>query len=215
MSLTRKTILICEDHQIVVDGLRSILSGFPEFEVLDSVGDYLGLMQSYARHRADILLLDLNLPGKNGLDILRELRDKGPAPKVLILTMYNKKSIVRKAREAGADGFLLKNCAADELREALMNLTGSHEFFLGKGVADDRERPGQLVEDPFLQEVDLTPRELEIVHLLCEGNNVPRIAKIMHISPLTVETHKKNIFRKLGVDTTARLLRFAHENRLL
>lgn len=215
MSLAHRTILICEDHQIVVDGLRSILNSFPEFEVLDSVGDYLSLMQSFARHRADILLLDLNLPGKNGLEILRELRAKGPSPKVLILTMYNKKSIVRKAREAGADGFLLKNCAAGELREALLNLESSHEFFLGKGIADDRASPGVMVEDPFLQEVDLTPRELEIVRLLCAGDNVPGIAKIMHISPLTVETHKKNIFRKLGVDTTAKLLRFAHENRLL
>ncbi|WP_420603580.1 response regulator [Flagellimonas sp.] len=207
-------ILICEDHQIVIDGLRSIISNFSGFDVIDAINSYSNLNTSLEKHQPDILLLDLNLPHKNGLEILQELRSNKNEIKVLILTMYNKKSIVNKTIAKGANGFLLKNCSSEDLNDALKHVSQETNFYYGEGVVKSNKED-LLKKDGFYKRIQLTPREKEIIRHLCSGNKVPDIAKSMHISPLTVETHKKNIYRKLGVDSSIKLVTFVHENQLL
>ncbi len=207
-------IVICEDHQIVVDGLRSIILNFSGFEVVDSVNSFSSLIPSLKKHNPDILLLDLNLPRKNGIEILQELRAMSNPVKVLILTMYNKKTIVSKTVSEGANGFLLKNCSSEDLHNALQHVSENDLFYYGEGVIKSKKEHA-LGDDEFYKRIQLTPREKEIIKYLCEGQKVPDIALSMHISPLTVETHKKNIYRKLGVDTSVKLVRFVHENQLL
>lgn len=209
-----RKILICEDHQIVIDGLRSIIQNFSGFEVVDAVNGYSNLYFSLEKYEPNILLLDLNLPQKNGLEILQELRGKNNDIKVLILTMYNKKTIVNKTINHGADGFLLKNCSSEDLLDALNHVSKEGSFYYGEGVVKSTKLD-PLKEDEFYKRIQLTPREKEIIKHLCDGNKVPDIASAMSISPLTVETHKKNIYRKLGVDSSIKLVTFVHENQLL
>ena len=214
MKKSKLKVIICEDHQIVIDGLRSIINSFSEFEVIATTSNALELNQSIHKEQPDILLLDLNLPKKNGFEVLRDLRAKGVSIKVLILTMYNKKGIVRKAVKEGANGFLLKNCSSNDLYYALLHVVSEETFYHGEGVVRDGEEK-KIAEDDFYKSVHLTKREKEIISYLCDGKKVPEIASKMHISPLTVETHKKNIYKKLGVDSSTKLVTFAHENKII
>ena len=214
MKSATKKILICEDHQIVIDGLRSIILNFSGFEVVDTVTSVSELLPSLKKNSPDILLLDLNLPHKNGIEILQELRAKNNDIKVLILTMYNKKTIVNKTISEGANGFLLKNCSSEDLYDALKHVSSNSDFYYGEGVIKVK-KDSQQENDEFYKQIQLTPREKEIIKYLYHGNKVPVIAKTMNISPLTVETHKKNIYRKLGVNSSIKLVTFVHENQLL
>ncbi len=209
-----KKILICEDHQIVTDGLQSLIHSFDGFEVVDTVVNHDQLLISLQKQLPDILLLDLNLPGKNGIEILQHAIKGNYDFKVIVLTMYNKKSIVQKARSVGAHGFLLKNCSSEDLLDAMTHVSKENGFYYGEGVVQTAQKD-PLKQDEFYKRIQLTPREKEIIRYLCNGDKVPDIAKSMHISPLTVETHKKNIYRKLNVNNTAKLLNFAYEARLL
>lgn len=209
-----KKVTICEDHQIVTDGLRILIDSFPGFEVSDTVTHHQQLLDSFEKQLPDILLLDLNLPGKNGIDILKDILGKYDF-KILILTMYNKKSIVQKVFSTGGHGFLLKNCTSEDLYDGLLHVSSLKSFYYGEGVKREMKKEDLALKDAFYKSIRLTPREKEIVKHLCDGEKVPEIACSMSISPLTVETHKKNIYRKLGVDTSIKLVTFVHENQLL
>lgn len=210
MSSQPKKILICEDHQIVIDGLVSIFNNQNDFTVLDYVKDGGLVFARVKELRPDILLLDLNLPNKNGLDILREVKSYNSNIKILILTMYNKESILRTVKQSGGDGFLLKNCSSDDLLSALDSVCDSRNFYVGKGVKNTVEET-----DGFVEKIKLTRREKEIISELVKGYNVPQIAKVLYISAYTVETHKKNIFKKLNVHNSIDLITIVNEKKLL
>ncbi len=209
-------VVICEDHQIVADGLQSLITSFLDFRVAAVVGSYAALQDVLQKNLPEVLLLDLNLPDKNGIEILKTLFDKKLPLKVIVLTMYNKRSIVKKVVGLGAHGFLLKNCSSQDLQDALHHVISGGDFYYGEGVKKlQASALGAIESDGFYKKLQLTPRELEIIQYLCDGKKVPHIADSMFISPLTVETHKKNIYKKIGVNSAAKLVSFAHENRLL
>ncbi|PQJ15168.1 response regulator [Aureicoccus marinus] len=214
MNTNPKTVVLCEDHLIVSDGLSSLIHSFKGFQVIKAVSNYKALLDFFSKGLPDILVLDLNLPDKNGMEILREFRENGIEVPTLVLTMYNKSSIIQKSKSLGARGFLLKNCSSEDLEDALNHVVQSEKFYYGEGVRRALENSRGQADD-FTKSVQLTPREKEIVICLCEGKKVPDIAEIMNISPLTVETHKKNIYKKLGVDSNVKLVNFAHENQLI
>lgn len=205
-----KKILICEDHQIVIDGLISIFDNQNDYTVLDYVKDGDLVLSIVKEKLPDILLLDLNLPNKNGLDILSEVKLLNSEIKVVILTMYNKESIVKKVKQYGGDGFLLKNCSSEDLLRALDSVSEKKTFYIGKGVTITVNET-----DGFTEKIKLTRREKEIIAELIKGYNVPQIAKTLFISPHTVETHKKNIFKKLNIHNSIDLITFVNEKNLL
>lgn len=203
-------ILICEDHQIVIDGLLSIFQTQEKYLVIDYLKNGNEVVPFIKKNLPNILLLDLNLPYKNGLEILKEVKPLFPKLKVIILTMYNKESIVKEVKMYKGDGFLLKNCSSIDLFDALDSVLKSTKFYLGKGVKVSNEEP-----DDFFKEIKITRREKEIIKELINGLNVPQIAEKLFISPLTVETHKKNIFKKLDIHNSIDLLKFVNENEML
>ena len=207
-----KKILICEDHNIIVDGLKSLLSDISSYSVVGNVEDGENVMSAVAELKPDIVLLDLNLPNKNGLEILPEIKQLFPKINVIILTMYNTMSIVEKAKKLKADGFLLKNSTLDELLNALEACYGSTEFYLGEGVLQPRQNP--FDNKDFGKVIQITPREKDIIREIVKGLSVPDIANKLHISPYTVETHKKNIYKKLSIKNNVDLVNFANENQL-
>ncbi len=205
-----KQILICEDHQIVVDGLLSIFENQSDYQVKGFISDGNEVITEVKKQMPDVILLDLNLPNKNGIDLLTAIKKVHANVKVIILTMYNNQSIVKKAKQLGADGFLLKNCSSDDLLNALDNVFENRTFYIGKGVK-------QLVveNDGFVQKIKITRREKEIIRELIKGHNVPKIAETLFISAHTVETHKKNIFKKLDIHNSIDLVKLVNEKKLL
>lgn len=204
-----KKILICEDHQIVIDGLISIINNEKGYVVSDFVKDGNSVLDSIKQNGPDIILLDLNLPNKNGLDLIGEIKSENHQTKIIVLTMYNNESIVKKVRQCGGHGFLLKNCSSDDLFNAFDSVIKSNSFYMGKGV-----RNGVVETDGFLEKINITRREKDIIKEIMKGNNVPEIAKNLFISPHTVETHKKNIFKKLNIHNSIDLIKFVNEKQL-
>ena len=210
MEIQPKKILICEDHQIVIDGLLSIFKNQPNYQVIGHITNGNNVMPNIKLNIPDAILLDLNLPNKNGIDILQEIKQVFPQIKVIILTMYNKESIVKKVKQLNADGFLLKNCSSNDLLNALDAVFESKKFYVGKGVKNS------VIEmDGFLEKIKITRREKEIILELLQGNNVPQIAEELFISTYTVETHKKNIFKKLNIHNSIDLVKLVNEKNLL
>ena len=209
MRTPTKKILICEDHQIVIDGLISIFKNQPDYSVVDYVKNGNDVLSTVKLKSPDVLLLDLNLPEKNGLDILKEVKFYDSKIKVIILTMYNKESVIKKVKRYNGDGFLIKNCSSDDLLRALDSVFENKTFYRGKGVKND------VVEtDGFLEKIKITRREREIILELVKGKNVPQIAKSLFISGHTVETHKKNIFKKLDIHNSIDLIKIVNEKQL-
>lgn len=210
MEYQPKQILICEDHQIVIDGLSSIFKTQNDYRVIGHITNGNNVLPTIKTNPPDAILLDLNLPEKNGLDILKEIKAFNSKIKVIILTMYNKESIVKSAKQFKADGFLLKNCSSNDLLNALDAVFNSTKFYLGKGVKNVVSET-----DGFVEKIKITRREKEIIAELLKGNNVPQIAENLFISAYTVETHKKNIFKKLDIHNSIDLVKFVNEKKLL
>ncbi|TBN03985.1 response regulator transcription factor [Hyunsoonleella flava] len=205
-----KKILICEDHQIVIDGLLSIFKTQNEYQVIGYIKNGNNVLPTIETNLPDAILLDLNLPDKNGLDILKDIKTLHSKIKVIILTMYNKESIVKKAKQLKADGFLLKNCSSDDLLNALDSVFESNKFYQGKDVKN-----AVAETDGFVEKIKITRREKEIIEELLKGHNVPQIAETLFISAHTVETHKKNIFKKLDIHNSIDLVKLVNEKKLL
>lgn len=205
-----KKILICEDHQIVIDGLLSIFNAEKNYQTIGFITDGAEVINTASLSQPDAILLDLNLPNKNGIDILKDIKHLYPGIKVIILTMYNKESVIKRVKQLGADGFLLKNCSSDDLMNALDSVFESDVFYSGKGV-----KTSVVETDGFLEKIKITRREKDIITELVKGLNVPQIAEKLFISVHTVETHKKNIFKKLNIHNSIDLVKFVNEKQLL
>ncbi|QIP12654.1 response regulator transcription factor [Spirosoma aureum] len=206
------TILIADDHQLFNDGLRTLLTfeGSP-FQVVGQVyrGDdvILGIHQL----QPDVVLLDINMPHRNGIDVARQIVRDYPTVRVVIISMYNYQKFVDELKEIGVAGYLLKSASQQELISCLQSvITGGRYFDIklnGKAAALHQE-------DEFVKRFKLSPRELEIIVLMREGLSAPEIARQLFISEETVKTHRKNIYYKLDINNLAELIRFANEHGL-
>lgn len=206
-----KKILFCDDHAVLLDALVNI---FPEdkYTVVGKCTDpheinkYMEVMEPH------ILIIDLNLPGKDGLTIISEIRPKHPELLILVLTSYNDKELVKKAEEVGANGYQLKSSSSEELLEAVKNLT------LGKFIAPTELAPDisqNQYGDDFSIKYKITGRELEILKLIAMGLKSKDIGDKLFISYYTVDTHRKNLMKKLGVNSSTELVKFAYEKNLV
>ncbi len=218
--------VIADDHHLFITGLRSILKDSEEYEfdVVALAHDGDELMDKLKLYAPEFLILDLNMPGRDGLDVLKEIRKYNRELKILTLTMYDEPKIVKAAFKSGSDGYILKI----EGKEGM--LKGVHEVLSGKthmgqGVKLNEELiaiNGDVLaktispyEDRFIQKYNLTKREIEILRLITQALSNKEIAKELYISDQTVSVHRKNIMRKLGVSNTAGLIKLAYDNSLV
>jgi DNA-binding NarL/FixJ family response regulator len=194
-------VVLADDHALVREGVRRILeaNGIP---VAGEVGDGLRVLEAVERLQPDVLLLDLGLPGLHGLDILREVTRRAPSTRVLVLSADGRDDFVVRALRNGAAGYLLKGCQAEELVRAVTevaaggyHLSSSLSASLARAVGEE----GGGTAAPAYE--SLTPREREVFHLMAEGLANAAIAERLFISGRTVETHRANIMRKLGLRT--------------
>lgn len=205
-------ILIADDHKIFLDGLRAILSTEKEISVeaeAASGDEVLKLLT--LRDDIDIVVLDWDMPGKNGLDTAIEVRTTYPHIKILMLTMHDSGELIDKLLAVPVDGYILKLKGADQLVEAIHKLHEGRPHF-NPEVHEElvRYRKSKARNE----DIRLTPREEEVLRLIARDNSTPEIAEILFIAQSTVETHRRNLIGKLGVKSTLGLVKWAIEHNI-
>jgi DNA-binding NarL/FixJ family response regulator len=211
-------VVIADDHQLFVESLKLLLQTTDayHFNILGVAYSGDELLNLLKGQRPDLLILDINLPSKNGLEVLQEMRKSLKGTRILVLTMYDDPKIIKSAFDQKVDGYLLKNCSKDELMRAFDTIFND-EVYIGKGVSVANHAPTEPsnFEDVFQKKFLLTKREVEVLRLITQARNNGSIAKELYISEQTAAVHRKNIMRKIGVNSTASLIRVAYDNHLI
>ena len=209
-----RKIILADDHQLFIEGVRTVLEDVKEIEITATVHNGNDLMERVRNSNPDLVLLDLNMPKLDGLKCLQEIKRDKPHIKVLVLTNYSQPELVDEVKQLKADGFMVKNSTASELRQAVLRVLDGEKFF------SEVQKPRVLDEgsyffDDFLKKFKLTRREVDIIQLVCREFSSKQIAAQLHLSEFTVNTHRKNIQRKLNVKNVAGLVAFAKEHQLV
>jgi DNA-binding NarL/FixJ family response regulator len=202
-------VLIVDDHPVVRDGLRGMLSGRPEFEVAGEAEDGQAAVEAARRLLPDVILMDLRMPRLDGTAATQEIRKAQPAARILVLTTYDSDAEILRAIEAGAAGYLLKDAPREELYRAIQ-ATAQGQSYLSPSVA--ARLVGQLrapLRDP------LSPRELDVLGWVARGASNKEIARELHISEATVKSHLLHVFEKLGVDDRTQAVTLAVQKGLI
>jgi len=212
--MRKPTLLIADDHTLVVEGFTRLLES--DYEIVGSSPDGRALIADALRLKPDLILLDISMPEITGIEAARQLRESLPGSKIVIVTQQNGNGYIQEAFRAGVMGYLLKQSAAAELRNALQSvLLGQYYVtpLVTQGIPPSLIRP--LVNPSELFGKSLTPRQREVLQWVAEGKAVKEIANILQISPKTVEYHKSVLMEELGRHTTAELTRYAIENGIV
>ncbi|WP_028571785.1 response regulator [Desulfonatronum lacustre] len=209
----KKTVLIVDDHPLYREGLKAIIVRSPSFEVAGEAGDAEQGLQRAKALRPDLALVDISLPGGNGIDLVRSLRNVLPETRILVISMHSRMDYISEAFQAGALGYVVKESAAEGLLKAL-EVVANGDFFLDSSVSREViqgivNSPGPRAVEPHGDYGSLTPREQEIFRLLAEGQSTKAIANRLFVSPKTVENHRTNIMRKLELQRPMDLIRYA------
>ncbi len=216
MSATKKKIkiLIADDHPVVRKGLWSCLSGKTNFKIVGEASDGAAAIQKVKELAPDVVLMDIDMPQKDGLEVTNVLRKESPNVKVLILSMQSNRDTVLRIIKAGARGYVLKDAPTDELARAIETVNAGEAFFSAP-VA-------QIALNQYLTDTDatkplakLSERESEVVGLIAEGKSNKEIAMHLGIGVRTIETHRERIMRKLDIHSVAGLTKFAIANGLI
>lgn len=210
MSSKKIKVVVVDDHPLVIDGLRSSLGEDSTIEIVNCFENAADLFTFLKRSVTNLVILDVNLPDMNGVEICEKITKKYPHIKIVGLSTYNDPSIIKQMVKNGAKGYLLKNVTSKELARAIHQIYEGQSYFSGEiqkiladSIFDNNEIP------------KLTRREKEILSLVAEGITTPQIADKLVISPLTVETHRRNLIQKMGVSNAAQLVKMAIEKKLI
>ena len=209
-------VVIADDHAVVRQGIRGVLEDVEGLQVVAEAGDGDQALALTLEHEPDVVVLDVSMPGKTGLEVAKELRERGSAVRVLVLSMHDDPEYVLEAVRAGADGYVLKDVAPSELRAAVAAVHEGREYFsarvthqLSVGLREEIER-----EQRRSRLDSLTAREVEVLVMVAQGMTNRGIAERLGISPRTVETHRERVMAKLRIRSVAGLTRFVVEQGL-
>lgn len=199
-------VFLADDHAVVREGLAALVSRHPSFEVVGQCGNGLDVIPKVRQAKPDVLVLDITLPGLNGLDICREVSRKQKKVAILILTIHDNEQFVVRAIECGASGFLLKEAAADQLIEALLAVARG-QLYLSEGVSREvLQRVADGQGDPY---DGLTKRERQVLHLIAEGKTNRQIAEELGLAIKTIDTHRSRLMHKLNIHDQTALVKYA------
>ena len=206
-------ILLVDDHRVVRAGLRMVLESEAGLEVVDEAGDVRDAVFKTRRHTPDLIVLDVMLPDGDGVEAIGKLQAEAPQAKVLILSMEDSGHHVRRAFANGANGYVLKDAAEDELVSAIREVAAGgrylHPALGARMIQADVEERERAAADP------LSDREREVLRLLAQGHTNHEIAAQLYISVRTAETHRAHIMQKLGFSTRSELVRYAIDQGML
>ncbi|MEO6405036.1 MAG: response regulator transcription factor [Ferruginibacter sp.] len=213
MKQEKISLAIVDDHQIVIDGLKSLLQGHPQFEVAIETTRSSLIPTLLQQQQVDILMTDIMMPELNGADLAKQVRTQFPSIKILALSMSGEGSLVnRMIEDADISGYVLKNIGKQELITALEKIAAGGIYFSAE-VLDEMLK--QSERKKVTEEFYLTIRETEIVRLIEKELNNRQIAETLFLSERTVETHRKNIFRKTKTSSLIGLIKYAYEHQLI
>ncbi len=203
-------ILLADDHKIVRDGLRSLLERQPDMEVIADAADGRDALRIAQKLSPDVVVIDIGMPGLNGIDATRQIVTSLPDTRVIGLSMHADRRYVMGMLKAGAAGYLVKDSAFEELIQAIHVVMGGRTF-IGSGLADGilQDFIRLMPEKAFSAAALLSMREREVLQLLAEGRAMKHIAETLNLSVKTVETHRKQIMDKVGVHSVAELTKYA------
>ena len=207
--------MIADDHTMVRESLVSVLQADGDVQVVAQAANGIEALERALQTRPDIVVADLSMPGLNGIEVVRRLRESLPATRVLVLTMHQEDEYVLQAVRAGASGYLVKDSAAAELLAAVRSLHAGRGYFgpqAARALAEQLQHPERVLGDPYGR---LTAREREVLHLIAEGMTTKEIARRLAISVKTAENHRGRVLAKLGMRNTAELVRYALRKGLL
>ncbi|MES3016381.1 MAG: response regulator transcription factor [Bacteroidota bacterium] len=208
--LVSNRIFIVDDHQLVIDGLRSLLGGSNKYQISGSSQDPESVIDLLQQFPSDILLTDISMPSMSGIELTRLVKKKFPAIKIIAISMHGENQIIKEMLDAGISGYILKNTGKVELLQALDKVLDGGTFF---DEAVTRE-----ILNSFNNKTDekrLTIREIEIIKLIEKEFSNRQISDKLFISERTVETHRKNIFRKTNTQSVVGLLKYAYALKLI
>ena len=204
-------ILLADDHAVVRQGFRMILGQEPDLEVVGEAGNGADAVRLVEEVKADIAVIDISMPGMNGVEATRLIRQNSPECKVLVLSMHRDAVYVRETLRSGASGYILKDSIDQDLLNAVRAVAAG-ESFLSPGIARTVLEDYQQVEDPFDQ---LTAREREVMQMLAEGKVAKEVATALDVSVYTVDAHRGRIMKKLGLKSSTELVRYAMRKGLI
>ena len=205
-------LLIADDHTILRDGIVSLLQSEQSFAVTGTAANGYEVMDLVNKNDYDVCLLDINMPGLDGMETAKLLKEKKPGIKIIMLTTYNDREIISELVHIGVSGYLLKNSDKQELVEAVHKVMKGRHYFSEE--VENIILQG-LTEKKSGETITLTERELEVMHLLAREYTNDKIATALHISYRTVETHRKNIMQKTKAHNLAGLLKYAYGKGLV
>ncbi len=211
MSDRRIKVVLVDDHHIVLDGLESLLQQEAEFQVLASLHSGEEVLDFFKSQQPHILLTDFSLPGISGIDFVRQVRRQYPQVKIIVLSMHDEAHIIKSVLKEGVEGYLLKNIQHSELKSAIRHVAQGLPYVspeVTRLLMDEMNKPK---DEPEL----LTERELDVLRLIAKELSNKEIADKLFISERTVETHRKNIFRKTKTASLVGLIKFAYEQKMI
>lgn len=201
-------ILLADDHEIVRDGLKRILAATDDLRVEGEASSGDQALALVRANHYDVAMLDMSMPGLSGIDLIKRLKAEKPALRLLVLSMHGEQQYAARALKAGASGYLTKDSAAEQLVVAIRKIAAG-------GVHISEAAAAGLVAAQQVPHQALSDREFEVLRLLATGLSPTQIGEQLHLSVKTVSTHKANVLEKLGLGSTAELVRYALENKIL
>ncbi|MFV5692734.1 response regulator [Flavobacterium sp. LT1R49] len=216
---TKIRIHLADDHQILIDGISTLLQTIPNYEVVGFSLNGTTIYDDVTKNKSDILVLDINMPEKDGIEVIKEFAEKGFPCKVIILSSYDDLKLIKEIMKLGVSGYLTKQCAGENIVEAIEAISRGEEYF-SKPIREKifnsltKSNP-KLNKNGLDTNSILTGRELEIITLISLEYSGKQISEQLFISMNTVETHRKNIMKKLDAKNTISLVKYAIKNNLI
>jgi DNA-binding NarL/FixJ family response regulator len=205
-------LIVADDHPVIIDGIKTILEREKDIVILNTVNNGEQLLESLEKEKPDLILMDINMPGINGIEATKKISSGYPEIRILAFSQYKEKRFVKQILKSGANGYLLKSSAADELIRALhMVMDGG--MYLSADLPNIFDEKSKRRSDYLFP--DLTKREIDVLRCICEEKNTQEIADTLFISPHTVESHRANLLLKVGAKNTAGLVKWAVENEVV
>lgn len=212
----RVSVVLADDHPIVRQGMKNLLIAEKDFDVVGDAGDGIAAVQLVEKFKPDVLVVDMMMPNMNGLEVIRQVKERSPATRVIVLSMQSAEAYVVEALKNGANGYMLKDTDPVELIYAIREVLEDRRYLsqpLSQKLIDAFIRKAEETwHDPF---ETLTDRERELFQLAAEGNTNAQIAQKLSISPRTVEIHRSNMMNKLGLHSQTDLIRLALKRGIL
>lgn len=218
--MSRISVIIVDDHHLVRAGLAALLQQEADMEVVGEAADGNEAVEVALRLRPAVVLMDISMPGMDGIEATRRILEPDPACRVLVLSQYEHEEYVRRVVQVGAAGYILKSSVAEELRRAVRAVARGEQYFaptVSRLMVESyvRTATGQGAGPGRRAAIELTPRETEILHFIVDGNTNQEIARKLSISVRTVEFHRANLTEKIGVRDTAGLVKYAIQKRIV